>query len=459
MRRNDRGNPGLGRVVRRVGMALTLVAVGPLAGAAGLQFSAGVEAGYEHTSNLYRTPQAPESAEFATGTGRIMLVDQTRTLYADVEAVGRWFDFPEGTPGSDFRPAADVFVMWTPVADTFGWRFTDSLGEIAANANGGLAPADRERVNVFSTGPDLRLPLGAGSYFFTAGARYSRADYENSPTDSDRLAGQAGLARELDSGALLSFNVLHERTEQDATGTDYDVSNVFLNYMLGGARGALDASVGVSRLSSGGDEPTGAFADIRLVRDLNASLSLAVDLVHRFGDAAAVFGRRQDLEPDIGSIANVQVTGQALRETAGDVGLAFTGRRTVAALAVSHYRERTYGGAIAATDRNGTDLAATVDFTLRPDFVIGADAVQRWWEDATSSSARASELRGRVTWQFIQRLGLSVGAEHYEQSNTNQDYTETRYFARLAWQFTRGEVTRQRPGFDAAARRRIQYGR
>ena len=126
---------------------------------------------------------------------------------------------------------------------------------------------------------------------------------------------------------------------------------------------------------------------------------------------------------------------------------------------MSHYRERTYGGAIAATDRNGTDLAATVDFTLRPDFVIGADAVQRWWEDATSSSARASELRGRVTWQFIQRLGLSVGAEHYEQSNTNQDYTETRYFARLAWQFTRGEVTRQRPGFDAAARRRIQYGR
>jgi hypothetical protein len=133
-------------------MALTLVAVGPLAGAAGLQFSAGVEAGYEHTSNLYRTPQAPESAEFATGTGRIMLVDQTRTLYADVEAVGRWFDFPEGTPGSDFRPAADVFVMWTPVADTFGGGSPTAWAK-CGHANATCRPIVNESMSSALTGP------------------------------------------------------------------------------------------------------------------------------------------------------------------------------------------------------------------------------------------------------------------------------------------------------------------
>ena len=423
-----------------------------------LQWSADLAAGYEHTDNLNRSEQSPESAGFATGTARFGLLDRTRTLYADMEAVGNWYDFPSGSTGQDFRPAVDGFFEWVPVPERFMWRLSDNYGEIAPNSNGALAPAGIERLNVLSTGPDLRLPISADNTFI-AEARYSRADYQVSPSDNHRLSGQVGIAHELENTALLSFDVAHGRTSSDSGGPSYDISSLFANYLVVGRRGGIDASVGVSKLKSNTDSPTGAFADIRLEHDLSASTSLSMDLVHRFGDAAGAFARRQDLDTDIGNIANVQASGVALRETAADVGLGFSGRRTVAGLSVAYYNEREYGTGVSATSRHGTDLLGSFEFTLRPDFVFGGEAIQRFWDDTVSSGARGTELRGYLTWQFFRSLGLTLAAERYEQSHTIANYTETRYYATLAWRLSRGEVTRVRPGFDTAARRRFQYER
>ena len=443
----------------RVGIGALLGSLWVTAAAqtAGPQWSADIAAGVEHTDNLNRTEQSPESASFGTARGHFTLLQQTRTLYADFDGVGIWRDFPTGTPGPDFTPAADTLVVWTPVAERFSWRLSDNLGEIAPSSNGALAPVNRERLNVLSTGPNLQIPWG-DSNWFTAAARYGRVDYQISPADGNRVAGQLGVAHGLDNGALLSLNVSQARTSLDSTDVRYDIGSLYANYLQTGARGAIDGSVGVSRLRNSSDQSTGAYADVRLMRELTAQTSIVLDLVHRYGDAAAVFSRQQDLETDIGSIANVQPSGQALRETAADLSLTWGARRTDAGFTLYHYRETQYGTS-ATTHRRGTDVLGYFEFKLLPNFIIGGEGAERWWSDETTDSARASELRGYVTWQFLSRLGLSAGAEHYTQSHSLQNYTETRYFAALAWQVTRSEVVRERPTFDTAARRRIQYGR
>src|ERR1039458_3760290 len=223
--RHKRARTHASALLASVGALLGLLAPGPAtaSGPDDLLWSSELDAGVEHTSNLNRSEQAPEAATFATVTGNYTLIEQTQSVYADLNTVDTWRDFPTGTPGGDFTPALNTFLLWTPVLDMFSWRLSDNLGEISPNSNGALAQPGRESVNVASTGPNLLVPLG-GSNLFTASARYSRINFQTSTQDNGyREVAQAGIGHVLAYGGILSFNGSEARTVADVTGVPYDV--------------------------------------------------------------------------------------------------------------------------------------------------------------------------------------------------------------------------------------------
>jgi hypothetical protein len=425
-----------------------------------LQWSAEVDAGVEHTSNLNRSEQSPESATFATATGNYKLVEQTQYLYADVATVDTWRDLPAGTPGGDLTPSLDAFLIWTPVSDVFSWRLTDNLGEIAPNSNGALAQPDRERVNVASTGPSLQLPLGSNNVF-TASARYSRVNFQTTTLDDGyRLAGQTGVGRVLGIGGVLSLNVTDVRTAADANAVPFNVGTVYANYTQSDVRGSIDGDLGVSRLTNVANTPTGIYADIRLTRKLTPRTSVIFDFVHRYADLAAVFTRQQDLDVNVGDIQNAQASGQVVRESSVALGVSWTARRTQVVVSGYQYSEKQYNGGPVSLNETGANFYADVEFRLRPDLSLGAGGFAKFWSAPGDSGARDLAYSAHATWQFLEHVGMVVGVERYSQANVpGNDYQETRYYASVIWRLNRGDPVSRHREFDSPELRRIQYVR
>jgi hypothetical protein len=438
--------------------ALLGLSVAAAPAAESLQWSADLTAGVEHTSNLLRTETAPEAATFATAGVNLTLLEQTRTLYADLNTVDIWRDFPAGTPGGDFTPALDAFLLWTAVPDVFSWRVNENLGLIAPFSNGALAEPDRERVNVASTGPNLQLPWGRSNWI-TASARYSRVNFQRSTEDNGyRIAGQAGIGHELAIGGVLSLNAAEARSVAETSGVHYEVGTAYVNYLQASARSTIDASLGVSRVTAG-NTPTDVYADLRVSRHLTPHTAVIVDFVHRYADLAEVFTRQQDLDLNIGSIEIAQATDQVIRETSVAVSLTWTGRRTDVIVSGYQFYDKQFNAGPLGLSQRGASLYGELGFKLRPNLTFGVDAYFERLSNGQLSGARDSAIRGHLTWQATSRLGLAVGAEAYAQSSAPLTYRETRYYASVTWRLTRGQLTRQRPEFDSAARRRMQYGR
>jgi hypothetical protein len=448
-------------LLRYLSAILLLPSVVGRAQADNLSWSADVAAGVENSSNVDRSQTAPDGATFPIAVGAFTAVERTQSLYADLSTADTWIKLPSGISGSDFTPALNAFLIWTPIADVFSWRVSENLGEIAPEANGSLAQADRERINVASTGPDLHLALGQSGFWLSGAARFSVMSFQNNSDDSGhRIAGQVGIGHELGFGGDLSLNASESHTTVNEGVEDFNVTSGYANYRISGGRTTVDASLGVAKLGGADRAPLGTYVNLELQRLLSARTSVTVDFVHRLADGAAIFSREQDLELNLGSITNLQSTSEAINETSGTVNLNWTGRRTDAALSVYDYREKESSGGPLPFDQRGTDVSGNIDFRLRPNLSIGGIASILWWSDAVTNDARATTAGLTATYRFQSHFGLQLGYAHYSQTHSDiGDYSENRYFLLLTWHAERGDPATRRPEFDSAERRRIQYGR
>ncbi|HEX6996390.1 MAG TPA: hypothetical protein VF339_19830 [Gammaproteobacteria bacterium] len=269
----------------------------------------------------------------------------------------------------------------------FTWSFRDNYLDGRTNPLGPETPDNRERINVFETGPQLDVPLG-GRTSFSAGGTWRARRYEESQLlDSDSVTYSVGIHRQV--RPLTSVSLMADTTEAEYQTTDekYDIDGVRLVYQRALARGSAVASAGVNRLTIGLLEVDRPLFNVMWSRSLTGRMSLVLQADRQYTDAGTLLAESLD-QP---TAAPIDVTLSAdpndRREASADWSLSL--------------------------DR--TDIS--VQFTLF------ADDFER--EDSLDSDG------GRIGVDMLRRLtrvsaaGVSVHREQRQFSNELDDNTDT----------------------------------
>lgn len=202
----------------------------------------------------------------------------------------RYLDYTKNTFPNETLAAFGGTGVFSIRPDTLTWTVEDNFGQIVTNPFMAITPGNREDINYFTTGPDLKLRLG-GANTLSLGGRYSDESYERTPSDNEQFSGYAALSRALSSGRALSLNVQSTRIEFDqGTGnSDYDVHSAFLGLESSTSRSELRIDLGTTQLHDNGMKSSDALVEVALTRTLSGTSSIALTASSRFDETGTSF--------------------------------------------------------------------------------------------------------------------------------------------------------------------------
>ncbi|HVS76043.1 MAG TPA: outer membrane beta-barrel protein, partial [Steroidobacteraceae bacterium] len=219
------------------------------------------------------------------------------------------------------------------VADNYGEEQTDPFAAIT--------PTNLQRVNVFTTGPDLTLRPSYAS-FINLGARYSQVSYQRSPFDGHNLLGSAEVGRQLSPLSKLSVVVQAEqlRFSNTTVNTDYDRREAYARYLIEGARTAIDAQLGATQANDVGSSwRTSPLVRLLLTRRVSPFSVVSLGGGREYTDAAGSFSSLSSGAGGGIAVAPVYQSTANYQRTYGTAGWRFERLRTTFGLTGSWERD------------------------------------------------------------------------------------------------------------------------
>lgn len=337
------------------------------------------------------------------------LLHQGSRLFLDAEASVLRREFLRGNVSGETLPQAFVEAVAELVPDRLSWRVEDNLGQIASQPFDVLVSPGRENANVFSTGPDLVLPIGVRNRLEVSG-RYGTATYSGSNIDSNRYEGEVGFAHLLSESSSFSAQFEDQRTDYRETGVFPSVEErrPFLRYTHDSGRTYLVTEAGAEYLRTGGRAgPVTAHGLLVLQRRLSSRLTLNVEFRHGFADAAQTF--RSDARSPFGTGSNqpVQALASPFKEDTGYVMLLRSAGRTLLAAQVFGSREQYTADAARNRSLIGSDLV--FDYRLAAALSLAGRVryIREQFQQAQVSDHRVEASLG-LNYQFARSLQVAV---------------------------------------------------
>lgn len=174
------------------------------------------------------------------------------------------------------------------------WTFRDNYLHGRTNPIGPETPENRERINVFETGPEIDLPLGERTSL-NVGSTWSARRYEKSEfLDSDAITYTLGISRRVRPLTTLSLNARTTEAEYRTTDETYEIDGVRLSYQRALARGNAVATAGTNRVTLGStslDRPTFRFM---WSRSIAGRMNLVLQTRREYTDAGTLLGESLD---------------------------------------------------------------------------------------------------------------------------------------------------------------------
>src|SRR5690349_6987739 len=277
------------RSIAAVSMALALATSLPAA-ADTFEYRATLGAGY--TDNIRRDPINEQQENLATA-GLLFSYDaNTRRLHADVVGDVEYQEYLNNTFDAEVLGNVYADASFSLIPDQLVWVLTDGFGQVLHDPFQPPNPANRENINYLSTGPEFFVGLGSQMRLRMAG-RYSLANYEDDPFDSNTTSGEIGLLRALSDRSSVSLNarVATTKYDEEALNADFDQRSAYVQYEVRGARTNISADLGYEVLDRdiSDDEESGAHVKVDVSRRLSHSSVLTLSGSHRFATAASEF--------------------------------------------------------------------------------------------------------------------------------------------------------------------------
>ncbi|MCC7462929.1 MAG: hypothetical protein IT480_10775, partial [Gammaproteobacteria bacterium] len=323
-------------------------------------------------------------------------------------------------------------------ADTLRLRAEDSFTQARVNELAPVTPDNRQNVNRFTAGPELQLHPGGAQTLLLAQAFYERADYADSPLDSDTLRGQISLGRSLDARNAINLTAAARQVDYRGAGTfpDYRGQDYFLSWVASGIRTTLlvDAGYSTTRVD-GADQVGSPLFRFNLARQLTARSTAFLYAAHmQVGAADAIF-----LDASLGgrdqSTSGYGITADPFKMDYLGTGYELDNGRLALVLRGSLGRERYSQTTL--DDRN--DQRINADLTYRFGSMVGAGVFGEYRHETFVNRANAHStdhyFGAFVGFAFGSRISLNVSAMRAERSaNLAIDgYDETRVRAILSY--------------------------
>jgi hypothetical protein len=327
----------------------------------------GIAAGIGETDNVNLSATDPKSQTIAATD---LDFDLRRTgSRLDASALGNFtdLDYLQGAYSNQVLGRFDGLADAKLWSDRLNWVVADDFGEEQTDPFAAVTPVNLQRVNVFTTGPNLTL-RPSYSTFVNLAARYSQVTYQTSPFDGHDLVGSAELGRALSPLSSLSLVVQAEQQHFDNTivNTDYDRREAYGRYLIEGARTSIDAQLGATQAN---DTPaaswkTSPLARLTVTRRVSPFSVITIAGGRDYTDAANSFSSlRAGAGGGIAVAAVSQTTANYLHNY-GSAGWEFSRLRTSIGLTANWERD-TYD-VQSVYDATRTDLGLNLGRALTP---------------------------------------------------------------------------------------------
>lgn len=384
----------------------------------------------EHSDNMARRPAAVSDTVVAPTLAFAYLKEGAR---GEFEAAGSasYRRYQQGRFDDETLQQIGLNGRWVLAPERLSWALQSVVTDQPVNPFGVDAPDNRQRTQVFVTGPTLAL-RPATNLRLLGELRFMDTDAERTPEfDGQRTVAAARLLYQRSPVSALSGEVESIDAQFDRAGVapDYRRDNAFLRYARMGARGEWNADVGYSQVRFD-DVVAGLSRDeslpmvrVRVAQALTDITRLEVDVQRGFGDSVEDLldgaPRAADYALPIGrtAIRDTTLSSDLFEQTGGRLGLSHRSQATYFRID-GRWRRQEYLRAT-GLDQTIRGFVVSANRQVRATFSLGAQAGVEWRRFGTIDRRdRDSRIALVANWQTSRRTGLSVELSHGERSST-----------------------------------------
>jgi hypothetical protein len=419
-----------------------LLGIGTAQGQGAEPFDWNATLGMDYSDNILRTVDNEESATTAYAglrvNGRLQRPRYDASLKTDLS----YHEYLDSDLTGEVVGGLDGALNIGIVPERFFWLTSDQFGQVKSNTQAADTPLNRQNINVFSTGPQLLLPLGGRTQVQLDGT-WSDVYYEDADdADSTRTRGALSLNHNLSDATSLSVSASRERVELDveAPAIDrYDVDEYFVGYNVTGRRTTLNVNLGYNQLDDGIDTYGGTLIRLNVTRKIATRSSVGLQLGREYSDSADVFQRVQMF----GGVLPTNPDGSALADPfrSDYAYLSWqTDARRMEYRLFARVREERHER-LPGLDRDFAGLDAEISRRVTSSVVayLNAAYVRDELSNVAAPARHETSLNIGVNWQAGQRFGVAFDVGRSQgRGNVGETrkYTENRAF--LGFTYGRG---------------------
>jgi hypothetical protein len=296
------------------------------------------------------------------------------------------------------------------------------------------APGNRELLNVYSTGPDVTLPFGAG-YAFAINGRYSDRRWQDSDQlDSTAETANISILRSLSTTRHIGFTLGERRVGfDDPAAADYDVETAYFTYARELSTSSIDLNAGVNRLETLGESDTSPYVLAEWSARIAPRSDLSLSLSQQYEDSGDQLSGRLPVRYVGGDAGDVALTSVPMNRTRLGVLYALDRGRAAYSFGASQSRERFEGQSQLDRDGWGTSAGVTYELAPRTRGIVRVRYGRETFTEEADEATRHGVVLG-LSQQLSGTWDLSFRYENDERrGDPSRDYEENRFLISLVW--------------------------
>lgn len=403
------------------------------------EFRTGLSLGATHSDNAGRS-QGNEEPETSLNVGLSSSLNyerNRRSFYLNADL--RYESHSYGTYSDSLLGGIEGRAAYSLLHDRLTWVAEDNLGQALIQPHDVATPDNTQNVNVFSTGPDILLPLGQRTSISLQG-RGTDVSYEEGDFGNRRLSGTLGVVRRMGARSSLSLqgSTEHIMYKSLPHESDYDVHSANLVWSAVGSKTTLNVQGGYSLLEEHEASAGSATFGLELTRRLSARGELSLFAGRNFGDAADRLKLDQGIRGTGVGNRPATISSDPFKSDHATVAWEFGGLRSQVAVSANWRREA--HTTVKTLDRHAFDGGLHISRNLSPRMSVNFQSGYSR-EDFENSAIEFSEWTAGfgMDWKLTRTVSVSLNWDRLTgQGDTalgpgTRDYIENRYSFSLGW--------------------------
>jgi len=418
------------RSVRRITILIALTVTSVSHGASEVELRIGAS----YTDNLLRDETGAIEETIAIAGATLDLSRQSRRFNSFLIGDLVYQRYTSGDFESETRPNLHAYLDFQFVPDVISWTFEDRYGQLVTDPFDADTLFNREKVNRFSTGPNLTLEF-IGNNALDITGRYTDTRFEISDSGSERISANVGLVHGLAPNRKVSIHFVDESVTYDLPiYEDYDRREAYLEFESRISRGSLDLIVGANEVEYTDEPIRRPLYSLNLNRKISKLLSISLVYDRRIVDDSGQFGRSSSDLPGSGDGQGITPVGDTYETEEISFAVGRTKGRSQFSVGAYH-AEDNYRS---ATSFNVTRTGVTAGYELALgslwSFGIGGFLENRDFENEDFEDDNF-ELAVTFERRLTRTLGFQVEYRRVDRESPSDlnTYVENRYSLNLTY--------------------------